>query len=550
LRQGAAQAGRGTAPVAEGTAGDEEWWQPVRRLPLLIPLCLGGLAFLNTWDFPIYWLLFVVAYGFGRWRQYGAMGWPLLRDVVLTGGAAAVLGFVLYLPFYIGFQSQAGGLLPTLYVGTRFRQYSVMFGPFLVALAGLLLFLASGELRLRGARPARLGRRWLGWTAAFLLLPLILMVVLVLGLLVTDPGRQALQGIRQNPAVYAVVGDSPWPVVLAQLVLVKLRTWVMPLVVAAMAALGAAILQGRLQAIRQPVTAMPTLPAEPNTAEHDSTGLQGEETAASSSELRPMGNREAGGDAAQDALHFAVLCAIAGLLLTLSVEFVYLVDNFGVRMNTIFKFYFQAWVLMAIASAFAIYWLRHGAAVTVRGAAAAVRTGFLVVFWLLFAMGMVYPVLGNYSRAGGFQEPPTLDGTAYLAQSQPDDHAAIAWLNENVEGAPIILETPGGGASSYVYEGRVSALTGLPTLLGWAGHEGQWRGSYEVQGAREPDILTIYNTLDPQAAEALLRDYGVSYVYVGPLERSKYDPRALSKFERFMDIIYQEADVTIYKMSK
>jgi YYY domain-containing protein len=515
----------GAAWPTDGAGGSEKWWLPVQRLPLLVPLCLGALAFLNTWDFPVYWLLFVVAYGLGRWKQSGTLSWPTLRDVGLTGGAAAILGFLLYLPFYIGFQSQAGGLLPTLYVGTRFRQYFVMFGPFLVALAGLLFFLARHEVRALaelGGQPARTVRRWLGWTAAFLLLPLVIMIALVLSLLLTEPGRQALEGIRQNPAVVAIVGDSPWPAVLAQLILVKLRTWVMPLVVAAMAGLGAALLQGQ---------------------------------------FRPRPHVEPGGQGGEDgqhALHFALLCAVAGLLLTLSVEFVYLVDNFGVRMNTIFKFYFQAWLLMAVAGTFAVYWLSQGAAAVVqargqqgsRSGVLALRTGFLVVFWLLFAMGLVYPVLGNYSRAGGFQNPPTLDGTAYLAQSQPDDYAAIAWLNENVEGAPIILETPGGGASSYVYEGRVSALTGLPTLLGWAGHEGQWRGSYEIQNVREPDILTIYSTLDPGAAETLLRQYGVTYVYVGPLEHSKYDPRALLKFGRFMEIVYQEADVTIYKMSK
>ena len=93
----------------------------------------------------------------------------------------------------------------------------------------------------------------------------------------------------------------------------------------------------------------------------------------------------------------------------------------------------------------------------------------------------------------------------------------------------------------------MAALTGLPTLLGWAGHEGQWRGSYEVQSAREPDIETIYNTLDPQTALTLLDKYDITYVYVGPLERSKYDPRALEKFEQFMDIVYQQDGVTIYR---
>ena len=227
-----------------------------------------------------------------------------------------------------------------------------------------------------------------------------------------------------------------------------------------------------------------------------------------------------------------------GLLLTLSVEFLYLVDNFRVRMNTIFKFYFQAWVLMALASAFAIYCLNRG-----KGR---LRSIFLVSFWLLFVMAMFYPVLANTSRAGNFAHKPTLDGTAYLSDDHPEDHKAIAWLNAQVEGAPTILEAPGSGGSSYVYEGRVAALTGLPTLLGWAGHESQWRGSYEVQRAREPDIEIIYNSLDPQTALTLLDKYDITYVYVGPQEQSRYDPRGLQKFEQFMEVAYQQDGVTIY----
>jgi uncharacterized membrane protein len=158
--------------------------------------------------------------------------------------------------------------------------------------------------------------------------------------------------------------------------------------------------------------------------------------------------------------------------------------------------------------------------------------------------------LGNISRAGNFDHAPTLDGSAYLATGQPDDYAAIAWLNDQVDGAPVILEKPATGGNSYVYEGRVSALTGLPTLLGWAGHEGQWRGNYDVQSAREPDIATIYNTLSAQEALTLLDKYGITYVYVGPLERSEYDPRGLDKFEQIMETVYQNDGVTLYKMSK
>jgi YYY domain-containing protein len=337
-------------------------------------------------------------------------------------------------------------------------------------------------------------------------LPTAAMLVIVGAMLLTPQGQEFLEGIRRIPFIYEMVGDDPWLSVLGKLALVKLRTWVMPLVVAGMAALGAVLLQHSLRPAGHETEKVPD-----NMLQHPS-------------------------------IRFVLLGIVVALLLTLSVEFFYLDDNFKVRMNTIFKFYFQAWVLMAISSAFAVYWLTRK-----RGW---LRTSVAVGFWVLFAMGMVYPVLGNISRAGNFDHPPNLDGTAYLAESQPDDHAAIAWLNENVEGAPVILEAPGAGGSSYVYEGRVSALTGLPTLLGWAGHEGQWRGSYEIQSAREPDIETIYNTLDTEAALTLLDKYDITYVYVGLLERSKYEPRALEKFARFMDVVYENDGVMIYKVRR
>jgi YYY domain-containing protein len=499
----------------ERPEGAGSWWAPVKELSLLVPLCLGALAFLNTWDFPIYWLVFLAAYGLGRWGREGQIDRSLVRDVVVTGAAVAVLGFLLYLPFYIGFQSQAGGLLPTLYVGTRFRQYFVMLGPFLVAIVGLLTVLA---LRLKQRVPGRrLLGSWAAWTATFVLVPLALMLLIVGLLLLTPQGRELLDGIRHIPAVHQIVGDEPWLPLMGRLLGVKLRTWVMPLVVAGMAALGTVLLLHS-----RSTSSPPCLPA-----------------------LNPGQDATNGGKATpghHPSIQFVLLCAVVGLLLTLSVEFVYLVDNFRVRMNTIFKFYFQAWILMAIASAFAVYWLSRQKS--------RLRLVFLVAFWVLFAMGMVYPVLGNASRAGNFARAPTLDGTAYLADSHPEDYAAIAWLNEEVEGAPRLLEAPGTGGSSYVYEGRVSALTGLPTLLGWAGHEGQWRGNYDIQHAREPDIEAIYNTLNGQLALTLLDSYDITYVYVGPLEREKYDPRALEKFERLLDVVYQQDGVTIYKADR
>jgi uncharacterized membrane protein len=166
---------------------------------------------------------------------------------------------------------------------------------------------------------------------------------------------------------------------------------------------------------------------------------------------------------------------------------------------------------------------------------------------VLIAMGMVYPVLANIAKGGDFGSQLTLDGLAYLEATRPDDYAAIQWLRENVEGRPVILETPGDQYKSYVYEGRVSALTGLPTLLGWAGHESQWRGSYTVQATRESAIETLYSSFDADATLTLLDKYDITYVYVGPLERERYPAAALDKFNQLMDVVYERGDVTIYK---
>jgi uncharacterized membrane protein len=205
-------------------------------------------------------------------------------------------------------------------------------------------------------------------------------------------------------------------------------------------------------------------------------------------------------------------------------------------MNTVFKFYFQAWILWGVAGAYALASFirrRQRLAVLVSG--------------LLIAAGLIYPALAIPARAAEYGGPPTLDGAAYLVQEQPDDTAAVAWLNQNVSGAPVILEAPGDHFRAYVYEGRVSAHTGLPTLLGWAGHQHQWRGSYEEQARREPDIETLYASVDIDEVSALLDKYDISYVYVGPLERARYPAPGLAKFAGLMDPVYQTPSVTIYR---
>ncbi|HSQ39340.1 MAG TPA: hypothetical protein VLM78_04205, partial [Anaerolineales bacterium] len=171
-----------------------------------------------------------------------------------------------------------------------------------------------------------------------------------------------------------------------------------------------------------------------------------------------------------------------------------------------------------------------------------------VVSCLLIVVGLVYTALAVPARAEEHGKPGTLDGAAWLATSRPGDYAAIQWLNANVAGAPVIVEAPGDQHRAYVYEGRVSALTGLPTVLGWAGHQRQWRGNYDEPARREQDLETLFTTLDQTEAKVILARYDVAYIYVGPVERERYPAEGLAKFAAMFPAVYEGGDVVIYRV--
>jgi YYY domain-containing protein len=469
---------------------DQPRW---RRLALPLPawellitaLCLGGLGFLNTWDFPIYFFVMVAAFALGSYRTEGRLA---LGPATVFAGMMAVGGFGLYLPFWIGLRSQAAGIAPNLFNGTRLPLFLVMFGPLLFP---IVAWVAAKAWR----------RRVNGWDVATWALAVCagLFILLALALFISPTARHYLVAWRTGTPIPGLEHiPNARELVMGRLQARLLSFWT-PLLLAGMLATVA-------------LTVLRARPAvETGEDEEDDREI-----------LSPHG------------LFFSLLVGV-GALLTLAVEFVYLRDVFGTRMNTVFKFYFQAWVMWAIAAAYALAWLLRQ-----RDILATVTS---VVALLLVGAGLVYLPLAIPTRAAEHGSSPTLDGAAHLYRSEPADFAAIDWLNETVDGRPVILEAPG---ISYDYEGRVSAFTGLPTVLGWAGHEQQWRGSYEEQAEREPDIERLYSTTNLPETLRLLDRYEIRYVYVGPEERRRYPAPGLAKFDRWLDVVYETDDVTIY----
>ena len=277
---------------------------------------------------------------------------------------------------------------------------------------------------------------------------------------------------------------------------------------------------------------------------------------------------------------FALLLGAVAFGLVAVCEIIYLRDAFAdgdyERMNTVFKFYFQAWILLSVACGVSVFfiiesfrpshttscvlhWVQHGA------------FGIWGAFFLILVLAsMVYPLNAPYARYAHVDatsqtlhltQAPNLDGLAYLASCKPPycdydtsgDYKAILWLNANVPGDPGIVEALGDDYSSYA---RISAFTGLSAPMGWVGHEYQWRIVWITKSAannaeyqrRAPDVGQIYTSLDSGTVLSLMAHDHVQYLYVGALERTKYPHADLRRYSAFMQVVYDVDGVTIYKV--
>ncbi|MGE0812980.1 MAG: DUF2298 domain-containing protein [Vicinamibacterales bacterium] len=214
------------------------------------------------------------------------------------------------------------------------------------------------------------------------------------------------------------------------------------------------------------------------------------------------------------ALTFGLLLACAGLGLTLVPELAYLRDVFTNRMNTVFKFYYQAWLFLAIAGTMglAMAWRRGGA----HRASAIVALGIL-------AWGFVYPAAALWTVVRERPARPlSLDALAVMRGEAPDEWAAIDWVRQHTAPGTVVVQAA--GDSYRPNQGRLSAVTGRPTLLGWQGHERQWRGAAfgAMAAGRTEALRRIYNPPSAGVLRETLETWHVEIVQVGPQERARY----------------------------
>jgi YYY domain-containing protein len=474
---------------------------PNRYQILFYGIIIGGLIFLNTWDGPIYLAALVGADALRRLLRRGALASDDWLRLIIFGGQLLFIAVIAYLPFLIGFRSQASGFVPNIVYPTHFRRFFLMFGWQLLI---LFPFLAL-ETR-RAVRQERFNTRLALIVPLGLVLGLLTLMLLLVGVGYVSP--VARQTVERFIAPYGT-----WQQVLPLIIERRITYSLTALVLL----VGIGMIVGRLFPPRRADTHDRSAPYSPATG-------------------------------------FALLLVGIGFSLTLIPEFVYLRDNFGVRINTIFKFYYQAWIVFGIAAAFGVSaffasddahrptrWMPAGMSVLVVG---------------VVLLTLPYLIFGFYTRGWvengkRTQTDPvlTLDGTSQMPLTQ-DDYDAVMCLADLVEGDDAVVAE----AELHAYRShyaRVGSITGIPIVLGWRGHQGQWRGpTYNATvGARPQDIQELYTDLRWDVARDIIERYDIDYIMFGATEQQQYGSAGEEKFREQLPIVCEYGTARVYRVT-
>ncbi|MFN3218336.1 MAG: DUF2298 domain-containing protein [Acidimicrobiales bacterium] len=218
------------------------------------------------------------------------------------------------------------------------------------------------------------------------------------------------------------------------------------------------------------------------------------------------------------------------------------------RMNTVFKFWLQAWQLFALAAAAAVWQVVRILRDRPSGGQRSSQVWVGVVAVLVLA-GLAYPLLGTQTRVETrfAALPATLDGLEYL-DADPviwrlddpdgdgqttevqvriaDDLPLIEWLRDNVAGTPTVAEWAG---PAYDWNARIATHTGMQAVVGWEWHQRQQRWTFqETVGQRVAATQRFFRNADQAEATRYLQAHDVAYVVVGTQERRFGTPEALA----------------------
>jgi uncharacterized membrane protein len=259
----------------------------------------------------------------------------------------------------------------------------------------------------------------------------------------------------------------------------------------------------------------------------------------------------------QDEKRLVLFWVGTALLITMVVEVVVVRGDIG-RMNTVFKFYLQSWILFALSAAAAFGWLFT----EIYKWSPRWRNIFQLGVALLAGGASLFTFSASTDKMAdrmALEAPHTLDSMTYMKYAQhwdgqlmdlSEDYRAIRWMQDNVKGSPVIVEA---NCTEYRWCTRFTIYTGLPGVVGWNWHQRQQRALMAPNAVtdRVIEIGNFYLLNEPDIFLPFLKKYDVKYIVVGQLERILY-PDGVNKFEqydgKYWRSVYRDANTVIYEV--
>jgi uncharacterized membrane protein len=219
----------------------------------------------------------------------------------------------------------------------------------------------------------------------------------------------------------------------------------------------------------------------------------------------------------------------------------------------------QAWILLGVSGAAAFAWTLTAFFRWLPGWRLFWQTAMI----LLIAGAALFTITGSIGKIRDrwiVDAPRGLDTMTFMKYAHYDDfgqrldlsedYNAIRWMQDNVQGSPVIVEA---NCPEYHWCTRFTVYTGLPGVVGWNWHQRQQRvfTSTWVED-RVAEVGDFYNAVDAEFSRQFLKKYDVRYIVVGQLERAEYTREGIAKFERLdggsWQEVYRDGNTVIYQV--
>ncbi len=197
----------------------------------------------------------------------------------------------------------------------------------------------------------------------------------------------------------------------------------------------------------------------------------------------------------KDFIFYSIALTILSILLI--VEHVHLIDLFGNRMNTIFKSYYQVWILASIV--FPVFIVRSFSN----------KRSLLFLIVPLIAISLVQNISTFLDNTNNLSKEYSIDTSVEIERRYPGSNKVIEWIKLNTNRNDVIFS---GVGDDYQLSSFFSIYTGRETPIGWPGHENQWRGNKLEINERKTDLIKLFNSKDINEIDEIIKKYNISYI--------------------------------------